>query len=777
MPTRSLMHRLPGIFAACMSVGYAGATYAQEASATSGQGLEEVVVTAEKQPEFAQSAPLSLTVVSGAELAKAGVSQPEDLGKLVPGLTVTNTAITTISIRGVGAVTEFDSLAQLGVAVSTDGVYIDRATEVAGNFYDLNRVEAVYGPQGTLYGRNATGGAVNLVSNKPTQDFGGYVQEELGDYNLRRTTGAINVPVTDTFALRAAFYDSKRDGYTSDGYDDEDLRAGRLHALWTPNSDVSLLVTVEASRVGGQGAGNVFQNLGLTGAQSSPDANSLRQYALVPGPNGPQEIPEPGPQSFQEFNNHGARAQLDWNLGFGTLTYIPGYRAQTFSYQQDTVQGGLASDGNSNQFTNELRLSNQSEKWKWTAGLFSLNEHVDFGFHAQFVFFTLLPLHIPVVASAYQTLNTPNYDTRSDAAFGETTYSFTDTLRGFVGARYTIETKTADLINQWYGEGFNIPGRSTTAIDPLTGVPNYLYAYTTNGYQHTVDTTGRIGLEYDLAPKSLLYASVSQGFKGGGFGLAPPPQTEYKPEYLTAYALGVKNRFLGDRLQVNAEAYFWDYTDQQLAVIVPDIYGALEQITVNAAKSNLYGGDMSVLWAPTENDRLGAHWQYEHAIFGSYSVLSGLGPSGGGTSNGCFYTPTTFNGIHAFNENCAGLPLPFTPKWAGNANYTHMFSLSSGGNVAVGGDVHFASVQQTQITSAAGDLEHGYGIFDANVGYQSPKNVWSVTGYVRNIANKLVYTSPNPTGDGFSPPIPKIYNPVSGIMPPRTFGVILTANF
>jgi iron complex outermembrane receptor protein len=101
-------------------------------------------------------------------------------------------------------------------------------------------------------------------------------------------------------------------------------------------------------------------------------------------------------------------------------------------------------------------------------------------------------------------------------------------------------------------------------------VSNYLYAYTTHGRQHAVDTNGRVGFEYDLAPQSMLYASISQGFKGGGFGLAPPPQTEYKPEYLSAYTVGVKNRFMDDRIQLNGEVYLWDYTDQQLAVIVVD---------------------------------------------------------------------------------------------------------------------------------------------------------------------------------------------------------------
>jgi iron complex outermembrane receptor protein len=761
--------RYGAILGICAAPGFFGMVRA-EGTNPEIKGLEEIIVTAERRSESSQTAPIALTVITGQEIADQGISQPEDLNKLVPGLTLTNTPITNISIRGVGAITEFDSLAQLGVTVATDGVFIDRVTEVAGNFFDLSRVEVLLGPQGTLYGRNATGGAVNLITNKPTQTFGGDFQEELGNFNLRRTTGAVNVPVSNDLALRFAFYDSKRDGYLTDGFDDEDMRAGRIHALWTPNNDISLLLTFEASRIGGQGVGNVFENMGLVGAQYSPTALTLRPLADVPGPNGPEPIRSPYP-SYQDFDNRTARAQFDWNLGFATLTVIPGYRNQRFSYQNGTVQGGLDSTGSSNQYTGEVRLSHQDSKWTWTVGAFSLDEHVDFSFNAAFVFFDLPMFN--AYATADQFLNTPNYDTRSDAAFGELTYSFTDRLRGIFGARYTTETNTGELNNKWYGEGFNIPGHSTMAIDPLTGVPNFLYAYDTDAYQHAVHTTGKAGLEYDLAPKSLLYATVSTGFKGGGFGLAPPPQTEYKPEYLTAYTLGIKNRFFNDTLQFNAELYLWDYKDQQVAVIVNDIYGGKEQITVNAGSSTLDGLDLSLLWAPTAHDRFGAHAQYEHAVFGSYNVVSGLGASST-TPSGCSFAPTTVNGIKAFNENCAGLHLPFTPHVSGIVNYAHTFVLPVG-SLDLGGDVHFATEQQTQVSQSSLYTEHGYGIFDANLEYAAPKGTWSVTGYVRNIANRLVYD--NQGQDNFSPAIPVNLQTVSYILPPRTFGVILKAHF
>jgi iron complex outermembrane receptor protein len=760
--------RLGTILGICAAPGLIGTARA-DSTDPEVKGLEEIIVTAERRKESAQTAPIALTVVSGQEIADQGVSQPEDLNKLVPGLTLSNTPITNISIRGVGSVTEFDSLAQLGVAVSTDGVFIDRVTEVAGNFFDLNRVEVLLGPQGTLYGRNATGGAVNLISNKPTQTFGGDLQEELGNYNLRRTTGAINVPVMDDLAFRFAFYDSKRDGYTTDGFDDEDTRAGRFHALWTPNSDITLLVTLEAAEIRGLGVGNVFEGMGLVGAQSSAQAETLRPLAEVPGPNGP--VPIPSPPTFQDFSNRGARAQLDWDLGFATLTVIPGYKGQTFHYSSGTVQGGVSSEGLSHQYSGEVRLGHQDNAWKWAVGVFSLYEHTDFSFNAAFVFFDLPQFN--AYATVDQFLNTPNYDTRSDAVFGETTYSITDRFRGIFGLRYTTETNTAELFNRWYGEGYDIPGHSTVAIDPLTGVNNYLYAYNNDGYQHAVDTTGKVGIEYDLAPKSLLYATVSTGFKGGGFGLAPPPQTEYKPEYLTAYTVGVKNRFLDDTLQFNTELYLWDYKDQQVAVIVDDIYGGKEQITVNSGSSKLDGVDASLLWAPDSHDRVGLHAQYEHALFGSFNTLSGLGASTT-TPSGCTYAPTTYAGRAAFNENCAGLHLPFTPEFAGIMNYAHTVDLPVG-KLDIGGDVHFATKQQTNVSDAALYTEHGYGIFDANLEYEAPKGTWSVTAYVRNIADKLVYD--NQGQDNFSPAIPANLQTVSYIQPPRTFGLILKAHF
>jgi iron complex outermembrane receptor protein len=733
--------------------------------------LEEIVITAEKREESAQRAPLALSVVSGEQLASQGVYQPEDLNKMVPGLTMTNAATTQIYVRGVGE-NVGNALGQSAVAVNTDGVYVGRVTAVTGNFFDLQRVEVLKGPQGTLYGRNATGGAINIVSNKPTDEFGGDVQVEVGDYNLRRFTGALNLPATDELSFRFAFYDSKRDGYLNDGRDDEDVLAERLHALYKPNSDVTVLATVEMSRIQGLGDGFAFLEHGVQGEQiGGPLANAIHtQYAIIPTAT-QGDIPIPALDSGQHFNNVGARVQLDWKFDFATLTFIPGWKKQTFDYSQAETNGSIETEGYSNQYSYEARLANQNDKIKWAGGLYYFQEDVDFDYHGQYVFFSLPQAGI--FSTVTNNFEVPTFGTKSYAAFGETTYSFTDSFRGIAGIRFTRETREEDLRTQWFGASYDIPGHSIPSVDPVSGLPTSEYFYNNNESLTFDSTTGKIGFEYDLAPKSLLYGTVSTGFKSGGFSLAPPPQATFSPEKLLAYTLGVKNRLFDDKLQLNAELYWWDYTNQQISHQAPDINGAQGFITENAGKSKIDGIDLDALWAPTGHDRIGLQIQYEDAYFKDYNVTTGFGAPA--IPDGCTYTPTTVFGRAAFYQNCSGLRLPYTPTFSGNGGYTHTFDLSSGANVVASTSVHFSTWQRTDVTDNPYYTEHGNGIFDAELGYQAPMHRWTVMGYVRNIGDKLSYNSIKSLG--FSPALTGTENYAGKINPPRTYGVRLSIPF
>jgi iron complex outermembrane receptor protein len=753
-----------------LAFGTAARAAEDAAAAAAGAGtLEEVVVTAERRTESAQSAPLALAVVSGADLANQGVSQPQDLNKLVPGLKMTNAATTQIYIRGVGE-NVGNALGQSAVAVSTDGVYVGRVTAVAGNFFDLERVEVLKGPQGTLYGRNASGGAINIISKKPDHELGGNIGLEYGNYNLRRVTGALNLPASDELAFRVAVYDSKRDGYLTDGRGDEDVRAGRLHALWTPSADVSLLVTVDASRVGGVGEGEAFIGHGQVGARESDLANSLRPFAQVPTTAGNVPIPRLGP-SYQSFRNSGARVQLDWNLGWATLTVLPGYKKQDFSYVSREVNGSVESQGGSNQFSGEVRLGKQTERLKWSGGVYYFKEDVDFSYHGQYVFFDLPQFNVFSTVNNY--FQAPAFGTKSSAVFGEATFSFTDRFRGILGARYTDERRNVDLRTQWYGEQYNIPGSSTTAINPLTGLSTNLYIYNNLADLKFGSTTGKVGFEFDVAPQSLLFGTVSTGFKSGGFSLSPPPQATFQPEKLTAYTLGWKNMLLENRLQLNGEAFYWDYTNQQISHQAPDINGAQGFITENAGKSKIYGADLDTRWAVTPDDRIGLQVQYLRATFGKFAVVGGFGAPN--PPDGCSYTPTVVFGRNAFIRDCTGLQLPYTPEFSGTAGYTHTFELADG-KVTLGANAQYASKQMTDVTTNTKFQVPSYTLFDAEAGYEAAGNKWSLTAYVRNLTDRIVYNN-NIQKVGFSPAIPADLSYKAGILPPRTFGLHYNVRF
>ena len=704
--------------------------------------LAEITVTAARREETAQRAALDLAVVSGDEIQSQGVSQPEDLIKLVPGIKLTNGTTTSIYVRGVGE-TSVNLNTQSAIAVSVDGVYIGRTSAVNGNFFDLQRVELLKGPQGTLYGRNASGGALNLITNKPTDDFGGYVIEELGDYDLHRTTAAVNLPVSSTLAFRIAVFDSKHDGYNSDGTDDENQRAGRLHALWKPNSDVSLLWTVDDSHIGGNGAGNLYYTTGSEriGSSTSPQALATRAA---------QGLAVLGPQGV-DIHNWSTSGQLDWNLGFATLTVQPGYRHQEYFLSSP----GIVSPGNAHQYTGEMRLSHSDDKFKYVVGLYTFDEFLAYNYHLyQDQGFNL---------DTYQQI--PEFDTRSKAAFGEATYSVTERFRVTGGIRRTDESRNIQISTNWYGAGFfGIPPADggSVAIEPITGLPTGHYAYAYTAERTFLNTSGKVGLEFDVAPESLLYATLSTGFKSGGFSISPPPTNIFLPEKLTAFTVGMKNRFLNDSLQLNVEAFDWHYTNQQVSHLGFDINGAAGFVTDNAGSSNIRGGQIDTTWRATHEDTISLTAEYLWAYFKTYTIVVPFPDK-----TGCSFTPTTVFGRNVLDKDCSGFRLPFTPKYSGTLNYSHQFSLGDRGSLTAGSTVQFATQSNTDVNLTPLTVSHGYVAPDADLTYRTPENKLFVTTYVRNITDKQILNGANTQF------IPATVD----YRAPRTFGVQIGVHF
>jgi len=305
--------------AAVLGAQSAQAVDAEKSATGNAGGIEEIVVTAQRREESSQKAPIPISVLASQDLVDAGVSSAEDMTRLVPALSLYQGGQGSIqaSIRGVGNLSG-NTYAEQAIAFSFDGIYIARTGNVAGNFFDLDRVEVLKGPQGTLYGRNTNAGAVNIVPKRPKLgEFGGDAQVTIGNYGTLNGEAAVNLPIGSVSALRLAGQVVKHDGYLSDGYNDQDETDARATWLLQPNSALSLMVVGTYTDRAGKGSAGVQ----IAGGDTFDGPSSPAQQAIwsAAGFNPVQ------PDGYIRGHIAGVHAQLDWTTSAGTLTFLPGY--------------------------------------------------------------------------------------------------------------------------------------------------------------------------------------------------------------------------------------------------------------------------------------------------------------------------------------------------------------------------------------------------------------------------------------------------------------------
>jgi iron complex outermembrane receptor protein len=740
------------IVAALLGAGVAHAQNAPAPAGDSDSALTEVIVTASRREESVQKSSLSLEVMSGDQLKAAGVGSPIQLQNLVPGLTMSVSGATVVTyLRGVGSLST-DANAESAIAYNINGVYIARPNGIGPIFYDLERTEVVKGPQGTLYGRNATGGAINLITRRPGKEFGGDFSVDLGDFSYRRFQGAVNVPLSDTFALRAAGQITRRDGYLSDGYNDDDSAAGRLSALWNASEDLSLLVVGEYSHIGGVGAG-VVKRSDLRPEPSDPwhgatEPDSQPPTAAIPGGT------VLGQDGNTDVDIKAISAELNWDLGPATLTFIPAYRDTTPKYLTYTPGFRFDTAETSKEQSYELRLSNESDRVKWVTGLYYFNEDQTQHYVLQ---------AIPIQQSQVDT----TLGTKSKAIFGEATFSVTDAFRLIGGLRYSKDEKEQ--------------GGATITTLPRPGVVS------NDAQRDFSNTSWKVGAELDVAAQSMLYATVATGYKAGGFfPSVPAPNNSFAPEKLTAFTLGSRNRFLDQRLQLNAEAFYWDYKDKQERFLGVSNGGATGLLTTNAGAAKLYGLNLDLQFKPTAADSVRANVEYLHTRYDTFQYTAynsppfgmsvGYSPSATGCKLGPII-PLTANDPFVPTDSlqtldCSGKPLVNAPKWSGNAGYAHTFGLANGGSVVADASGQFASSKYLTADFINSGSDDGYVTWDASLTYHAPSDKWDVGAWGRNLNNAAIYTGG--FRYPFSSPVtvggdPTLY--YAQIRAPRTYGV------
>ncbi len=695
---------------------------ASTASAAPGEQLDEIIVTSQRRVESLQKSSLALQVATGADLERAGVTQATDLNSVVPGLQLAmGGSKAQIYIRGVG---DFSAtgLGNPAVAFNMDGVYVARAENIGTNFYDVQRVEVLKGPQGTLYGRNAAGGAINLITNAPSlDDFNGNVTLEGGSYSLKHVEGAVNVPINSQFAVRAAFNVIDRNGYISDGTDDDVQRAARIRALWKPSDAVSLVLNFDGAHQGGRGPGYTLLPTPAGDGKWTSASRPAGVAAMLASQ--PALLPIDGTKSRQDNTYWNASAELNWDMRFATLTVQPAFRHADIDYSSDP--GIIFSEnGRSDEMTVEARLAKDNGWLNWVAGLYyyseaQRSEELD-----------PASLFIPGFDN-----DQPEYPhTQSAAAFGQATFSLTSSFRLIAGLRYTNEHRSLT------GESIDLRPSF------VTGAPSPAVAEVFSGTHTWNSVTWKGGLEYDLAPESMLYLTAATGFKAGGLNQTVAPLDSFAPEKLLAYELGIRNRFLDRRLQVNLQLFKWDYKDPQESKVIIDPDHLLNFLTLNAGRARIAGADVDVQASLTKADTIHATTEYVSSRYSSSTITLPFSVFGAQVfspaSNGCptsapLGNPAT---IQFIQLNCAGFQVARSPLWSGSLNYQHRFALGNGGQIIPSYSAQFASARWLAVDFTPSERAPAYVVSNIDISFVSPKAHWQLTGYVHNIADRAVYT-------------------------------------
>ena len=720
-------------------------------------GLEAIVVTAQKRAENLQDTPIAITAVTGATLEAKGRGDIAELGQMTPNLVFNTTAPVSgvssgavVFIRGIGQ-TDFQLTTDPGVGTYVDGVYVARSVGGVLDVLDLERVEVLRGPQGTLFGRNTIGGAISLVTRDPSKEFQGSANVTGGSDDRADIRVSVSGPVTDAIRVSVVASSKNRDGYVHGLLDDRDLGninrdSARATVLFKPSSTFRALWTVDGTRVREQNAANKLVGVTLTapGATTRTDLRFNRRTGkvdteIVPIPAGNPsqaflynavDAPVLGTEPYDgrwitpdlkstfatgpngtRLNIWGTALTLEQQLPFdATIKSITAYRSTKGSFNRDPDGSPLQVTENENfdyrqkQFSQELQLTGNaiSDRLKYVAGLYYFRETGrDF-----------LDVTLPIAFG-----NLTNYTlvkNKSYAAYGQLNFAITDTLGVTGGVRYTKDKKQ-----------YTVPpgtGGVVNGLLGLFGTPGTLTPFIPSGtYNQSFDNTSfKAGVDWKPNRDTLVYFSYSEGFKSGGFNTRYlVPVTEiitYNPELLTTYELGAKWEGLDRHLRVNASVFHSKYRDIQLTV-----YEQGAPITRNGGSAEINGAELEISLVPVER----------------LTISGGLGYLDAEYTD----VPTVNPNIPLDQQITRDKELAKTPKWTLNARAEYRLPVSELGEVRFAADVMYSSHVQNDAINSKYLFQKAYAIANASIGYWFDEGKWSLTAFVDNLTNRRIIES------------------------------------
>ena len=582
--------------------------------------LEEIIVTAEKRSESLQDLSQAVTALSGEDIDNRNLTTFVDLSSIAPGVTVAKNEgfKTVISIRGVGNETNQNAIANPSVSYHLDGIYVASPFALHTDFLDLERIELLRGPQGTLFGQNSTGGAINVITKAPdTEEFTGKADVTVGNYNLVRARGSVNIPISATMALRASAASHNHEGFSKNitldqGLDQADNFSGRARLLWAPVDNL---------------------RFNLTAQYYDEDTNGAAQKGILDSTPNPRRLTQDWHSSY-ELESQLYSLVAEWDLPAFTVRSLTSYQDDDIAIVRDNDRHDFVNldnqgifllpaifDPETNRqktFTQELNLISSEPlfgRLDWTAGVFYLDTEVDILIR-EYIDFSLDGVYGPGTVTVEEVLmfggevgfisdSKPERDSLS--VYGQGTFHLADSLRLVAGLRYTED--------EVYSEVTNYFGREGTDILEVT----------------SEKLTGRGVVEFDLNDDTMVYASYTRGFKPGGsnltFGIEDVVSPilvlpTFKDETIEAWELGIKTDFANNRVRLNAAGFYYDYKNLQYQATDPEVFNGG---VGNLPSSEIYGAELELLGFITDRLTLDTRLSWlETEITGSHLALDNV---------------------------------------------------------------------------------------------------------------------------------------------------------
>jgi iron complex outermembrane receptor protein len=711
---------LPAIADAQVAVGTA------PSAGTTDSAVAEVVVTAQRRSEKLQDVPIAVTATTAAKLQAAGISDTSDIALITPGFQLRNIAGFSLpNIRGIGANAQGPGI-ENPVGIYLDGVYLESSAASLFSLANIEQVEVLKGPQGTLFGRNSTGGVVQVITSDPRPTPSGKVSVGYGNYE----TGVVDfygtAGLTDTVAANLAIhYKAQGQGWGKnlfngqDAYRDDDDFVIRPKVLWEPNDASRILLT---------GNYSYLRSSVLTALSAAPGLQATPFNVLGSTVLG---VPLANLGGFYDVNtnqtpnakvvSYGGSIEARQKLGDSVeLKSITAFQNTDYHFGFD-IDGtpfpifaltGIQS--RSQQFSEELQLSSVGRsKLQWTVGLYYFSAldsyqpyQVAFGSLGAALFFN--------GASSANDIIHASSRASSIAGYGQATYEFLPETHLTIGLRYTDETHNLSGHETLDINGF--PVFQSVLPYPSAGVPTSI---------HADNVSYRIALDRKFGEDILGYVSYSTGFKSGGYNLGDPAtNSPYLPETMKDVEVGIKSEFFDRRARLNLSAFHYDYSNIQVSTYT----GTTQEVT-NGAGAELYGGELDAEFRVTRQLTLSGGLSYIHDRFTSFDNADYTY-----SVPGC--VPRVGDHVFICTASAAGKQLVNTPAFTGNISADYVYPLAGGSEINANANVYYSEKYFGSFDNNPNVVQKAYSVVNTNVGWTSPSKTYRVMIWAKNLLDK-----------------------------------------